>query len=134
RSRPQKRNIAGHSATPKCMDVRPESFGFYFACLKVALYSRLSCRMRRNARDALVFTSSHLHPFFIKLVTHSWIFHDDTLSQGAIHMMIGSQRSKRRRSGVAAVETAVMLIPVFTILMGLWEVSRFIEAQQVLMN
>jgi Flp pilus assembly protein TadG len=39
-----------------------------------------------------------------------------------------------RRRGVAAVEFAVLLPVIFTLLLGLWEVGRMVEAQQLLTN
>ena len=40
----------------------------------------------------------------------------------------------RSRSGVAAVETAVVLPILVVLLLGLWDIGRMIEAQQVLSN
>jgi Flp pilus assembly protein TadG len=41
---------------------------------------------------------------------------------------------RKGRSGVAAVETSVVILPLFILLAGVWEVGRLMEAQQVLDN
>ena len=41
-------------------------------------------------------------------------------------------RSRRSRSGVAALEMAVSLPLVLTLLIGTWEVGRIVEVQQIL--
>src|SRR3954453_12745808 len=45
-------------------------------------------------------------------------------------------RTRRRntRGGVAAVEFAVVLPLLFTLLVGVWEVGRVIQVQQVMVN
>jgi hypothetical protein len=49
-------------------------------------------------------------------------------------VMTGSISPKIGRRGVAAVEFAVCLPLLFTILFGLWEVGRITEVQQVMWN
>ena len=44
------------------------------------------------------------------------------------------QRKRRTRSGIAAVEMAAVLPAVLILLMGILEVGRLIEMQQVLTN
>jgi len=41
---------------------------------------------------------------------------------------------RERRAGIAAVELAVILPLILTFLLGLWEVGRYVEAQQILVN
>src|ERR1700730_11773980 len=60
-------------------------------------------------------------------------------SRGAIHMFVkyaakSSVGAQGRRRGVAALEFAVCLPLLFTILFGLWEVGRITEVQQVMWN
>jgi Flp pilus assembly protein TadG len=43
-------------------------------------------------------------------------------------------RTRPCRRGVAAVEFAVLLPLIFTLLLGLWEVGRMVETQQLLTN
>jgi hypothetical protein len=49
-------------------------------------------------------------------------------------LVTGSIGGKPRRRGVAAVEFAVCLPLLFTVLFGLWEVGRITEVQQVMWN
>jgi Flp pilus assembly protein TadG len=49
-------------------------------------------------------------------------------------MMPVPTRRTPPRTGVAAVETAFILIPLFTLLACTWEAGRLLEAQQVLVN
>ena len=44
----------------------------------------------------------------------------------------GRSRGRGRRSGIAAVEMAVSLPLVLTLLIGTWEVGRILEIQQFL--
>jgi hypothetical protein len=46
--------------------------------------------------------------------------------------MLRARRS--RRQGVAAVEMAVLAIPLFVLLAGVWEVGRMVQAQQITVN
>lgn len=48
--------------------------------------------------------------------------------------MIHPKTHTPRRRGVAAVEFAVLLPPILTLLLGIWEVGRIIEIQQLLTN
>ena len=43
-----------------------------------------------------------------------------------------SEITNRGRSGIAAVETALVLPVLLTFLIGLWEVGRILEIQQIL--
>ena len=45
-----------------------------------------------------------------------------------------SARNRQSRRGVAAVELAVVAPVLLTLLLGLWEVGRLVEVQQVLAN
>lgn len=48
--------------------------------------------------------------------------------------MIRRKTDSPRRRGVAAVEFAVLLPPILTLLLGIWEVGRIVEIQQLLTN
>jgi Flp pilus assembly protein TadG len=48
--------------------------------------------------------------------------------------MIRRNKTSQRRSGVAAVEFAVVMPVMALLLVGLWEVGRMVEVQQTLMN
>src|SRR5438045_3880819 len=44
-------------------------------------------------------------------------------------------RSKQQRAGVAVVETAVLLLPIFIFtLFGVWEVGRLLQTHQIVSN
>ncbi len=47
-------------------------------------------------------------------------------------MIVGSKRKRISSPGVAAVEMAVTLPLVLTLLIGTWEVGRILEIQQIL--
>src|SRR5271165_7199780 len=46
--------------------------------------------------------------------------------------IVGSKGERRSSSGVAAVEMALTLPLVLTLLIGTWEVGRILETQQIL--
>src|SRR5271165_5716575 len=55
--------------------------------------------------------------------------------RGGRSMSVGRLgRRPRRRRATAAVELAVVLPLILTMLIGLWEVSRVVECQQILFN
>lgn len=52
-----------------------------------------------------------------------------------MHMSRQQLCNKRHRSGIAVVETAVLLLPLFIFtLFGVWEVGRLLQAHQIVSN
>jgi Flp pilus assembly protein TadG len=48
--------------------------------------------------------------------------------------MVRQIQSRVERNGAAAVELAVLMPPILILLMGIWEVGRMVEIQQILAN